>query len=92
MKSKRIHALVYGRVQGVFFRDYTCREAKGLGLHGWVRNLPTGSVETEFEGPEEQVHIMLEWLMQGSPLSNVASVKHEVIPATGEDTGFEVRY
>ncbi len=92
MVSKRIHALVHGRVQGVFFRDYTRREALRLGLTGWVRNLATGSVETEFEGNPDQVQAMLDWLSIGSPQSLVSLVDHHEIAATGENHGFEIIY
>ena len=87
-----MHVLVHGRVQGVFFRDYTRREAQRLGVSGWVRNLPTGSVEAEFEGGPEQVAAMLEWLSIGSPLSLVSSVEHREVAATDGDHGFEIRY
>ena len=92
MDNKRIHALVHGRVQGVFFRDYTRREALRLGLTGWVRNLATGSVETEFEGSPDQVEDMLDWLSIGSPQSLVSLVDHSEIAATGENHGFEILY
>lgn len=92
MGNKRIHVLVHGRVQGVFFRDYTRREAQRLGLRGWVRNLATGSVEAELEGGAEQVDAMLEWFSTGSPLSLVSSVEHREIAATGDDHGFEICY
>ena len=90
MDNKRIHALVHGRVQGVFFRDYTRREALHLGLTGWVRNLATGSVETEFEGNPDQVKAMLDWLSIGSPQSLVSLVDHHEIAATGENHGFDI--
>ena len=90
MDNKRIHALVHGRVQGVFFRDYTRREALHLGLTGWVRNLATGSVETEFEGNPDQVKGMLDWLSIGSPQSLVSLVDHREIAATGENHGFDI--
>ncbi len=92
MKSKRIHALVHGRVQGVFFRDYTRREALRLGLSGWVRNLADGSVETEFEGHPEKVQAMLDWLSFGSPQSLVSRVDHHEITTTGEQQGFEILF
>ena len=92
MESKRIHALVNGRVQGVFFRDYTRREALRLGLTGWVRNLANGSVETEFEGKPDQVKTMLDWLSIGSPQSLVSLVDHHEITATGENYGFDIIY
>ena len=45
MALKQVHLIVRGRVQGVFFRAATQREARRLGLTGWVRNRPDGSVE-----------------------------------------------
>ena len=92
MESKRIHALVHGRVQGVFFRDYTRREALLLDLNGWVRNLVNGDVETEFEGSPDQVNGMLDWLSIGSPQSLVSFVEHHEITATDEHHGFEILY
>ena len=71
---KRIHAIVHGQVQGVFFRETTRQEAQKLALSGWVRNLPGGTVETEFQGEEESVERLLEWLPQGSPMSHVTLV------------------
>ena len=90
MKSKRIHAMVHGRVQGVFFRDYTRREALRIGVNGWVRNLANGSVETEFEGNLDQMKAMLDWLSIGSPQSLVSLVDHREIAATSENHGFEI--
>ncbi|MEA2114120.1 MAG: acylphosphatase [Thermodesulfobacteriota bacterium] len=90
--NKRIHALVHGRVQGVFFRDYTRREALRLGVTGWVRNLADGSVETEFEGNLDQMKAMLDWLSTGSPQSRVSLVDHHEITATSENHGFDIIY
>ena len=92
MAVKRIRARVHGRVQGVFFRDYACREALRLGLKGWVRNLADGSVETECEGDAQQVDQFLAWLSEGSPLSLVAGVEHREIAVTGTESLFEIRY
>jgi acylphosphatase len=93
MDEKRVHALVHGRVQGVFFRDYTCEEARRLGLKGWVRNLTTGSVEAEFQGVAENVDAMLEWLLStGSPLSEVAGVDSEPRDNRSNEQEFIVRY
>lgn len=82
---KRIHSVVHGRVQGVFFRETTCQQAKKFGLSGWVRNLANGTVETEFQGEEETVARMLDWLAQGSSLSSVTRVEsREKDPVSGE--------
>ncbi len=72
--KKCIHAIVHGRVQGVYFRDYTRREALRLGVCGWVRNLIDGTVEVLAEGPPEAVDSLLVWLHTGSPMSEVTKV------------------
>lgn len=92
MSKKRVHAVVHGRVQGVFFRDYTRQEATRIGLSGWVRNLPDGTVETEFEGDESMVKAMLSWLHEGSPLAEVKKVVSTTIASTGEQQAFDIRY
>ncbi len=92
MTVKRIHAIVHGRVQGVFFRDYTRQEAIRLGLRGWVRNLPDGTVETVFEGEEDKVAAMLAWLESGSPMSRVSRVVSREEKPLGQDRDFVIRY
>ena len=74
----RVRVRVEGRVQGVFFRDFTRREANRLGLTGWVRNLPDGAVEALLEGGEEAVAAMLTWLQTGSPRSRVDLVRQQM--------------
>jgi acylphosphatase len=74
----RVRVRVEGRVQGVFFRDFTRREASRLGLTGWVRNLPDGAVEALLEGGEEAVAAMLTWLQTGSPRSRVDQVRQQM--------------
>lgn len=84
-RMKRIHAVVYGRVQGVFFRQTTLEQAKKLGLSGWVRNLADGTVEAEFQGDQEAVGRMLDWLPRGSIESSVVRVEsREKEPVSGE--------
>lgn len=93
MNQRRVHAIVHGRVQGVFFRDYTRQKARELGLSGWVRNLPDRTVEAVFEGPSEKVEEMLAWLYSGSPLSEVTSVDSRDVELRGAADGiFTVRY
>ncbi len=88
----RIHAVVEGRVQGVYFRAFTVDEANRLGLSGWVRNLTDGSVETEFQGEETEVGRMSNWLHQGSPRSRVSRVQTDPCPVVEQESGFVVRY
>jgi acylphosphatase len=70
---------VKGRVQGVGFRYYTCREARRLGLNGWVRNEWDGSVLVHIQGNENQLHDMQTWLRKGPSSARVDELI--VIPA-----------
>ena len=90
--KKRAHVIVEGRVQGVFFRAYTSDEAKKLGLTGWVRNRPDGSVEAVVEGDTESIETMLHWFYQGSPGSRVTDVKVQKEDPVGDMSGFEIHY
>lgn len=91
MSGRRVHVLVRGRVQGVYFRDYTRRQAQALGVSGWVRNLPDRSVEAVIEGEADRVEAMLAWLHTGSPMSTVTAVEAVEEEARGEQ-GFVIRY
>ncbi|CRL03068.1 CLUMA_CG016403, isoform A [Clunio marinus] len=63
---------VFGKVQGVYFRKYTEKQATVLGLRGWCKNKSTGSVIGKIEGDETRVHQMMDWLKTtGSPKSNI---------------------
>jgi acylphosphatase len=86
------HVIVKGRVQGVFFRDYTSRQAKELGLSGWVQNLPDGTVEALFIGKESTIRIMLKWLETGSPASQVDNIVSTEIEVDARPVFFEIRY
>lgn len=90
--AKRVHVIVEGRVQGVFFRAYTRDEAVRLGLSGWVRNRPDGSVEALIEGARNAVEKMLQWFHQGSPNSIVAKVHITEEPPVGDSNTFEIHY
>ena len=70
----RVHVFITGRVQGVYFRDFTKREAEKLHINGWVRNLNDGRVEAVFEGPKENLSKMIDWCHKGSPNSRVDKV------------------
>lgn len=88
----RIEATVTGLVQGVFFRQYTLREALQLNLVGWVANRPDGSVQLIAEGDETDLRQLLVFLHAGSPSAQVEDVTFTWSTATGEFTDFRVRY
>lgn len=68
------HAVVSGRVQGVFFRDSCARRARAEGVAGWVRNRPDGRVEAWFEGLPQAVEKLLTWCRQGPAHAQVTDV------------------
>ncbi|MCS7115566.1 MAG: acylphosphatase [Nitrososphaerota archaeon] len=88
----RAHVFVSGRVQGVFFRAETRREAKKQGVKGWVRNTPDGKVEAIFEGEEENVKQLIEFCKRGPPGARVTKVDVKWETFTGEFRDFEIRY
>lgn len=75
---------VTGRVQGVGFRSWTCRTARALGLAGWVRNLPDGSVELEARGPDERMDTLREALWKGPMFANVTGVDEQPHPDSSD--------
>jgi acylphosphatase len=70
----RRRVTVYGRVQGVFFRDSLRERAQADGVSGWVRNCPDGSVEAVLEGPAEAVERVVQFARTGPPRAEVESV------------------
>jgi len=79
-----------GHVQGVFFRDRTRREAARLGVTGWVRNCPDGTVEAHLEGPAEAVGKLVRWCRDGPRHATVYELR--VSDATPEGFArFEIR-
>jgi len=92
VKMVRAHVIVRGMVQGVFFRSYTREWARELGVKGWVRNLPDGSVEAIFEGEEGRVKEIIERCRKGPPLAVVEKVEVNWEPYKGEFKEFEIKY
>ena len=68
---------VHGRVQGVFYRHWTVDTARRLGLAGWVRNCPDGSVAAHVEGEEPAVRRMIELMRSGPPAAMVERMDEE---------------
>ncbi|MFX1389028.1 MAG: acylphosphatase [Promethearchaeota archaeon] len=92
MKVSRIRIKVYGYVQGVFFRYTTRKVAQRLGLKGYVKNLPDGTVLIEAEGPEDKLIELLQFSKQGPKHASVEKVEHEFSAFTDEFKGFEYEY
>lgn len=84
-----IKCIVYGRVQGVWFRDTTRQRARELGLCGHARNLADGSVEVIASGEADSVKTLQDWLWQGSPMSQVSAVECQEHPPVS-DTDFTI--
>ncbi len=89
---KSIQVIIKGRVQGVFFRESTRQEAVNLGLTGWVRNLPDGSVEAVISGDSDTVDQMVALLHKGPPASIVQEVNVEQIEIEETFSTFDIRF
>ena len=88
---KAVQARVTGRVQGVSFRWYTQEQARRLGVVGWVRNEPDGSVLVHAEGEDEAVDALVDWCRTGPSMAKVSNVAVREAAATGA-TSFDVGY
>ena len=88
-----VQAVVYGRVQGVYFRAFTSRHARELGLSGYVRNLPDWkAVEVQAEGERKQLEKLIGHLKVGPPRARVEKVETSWSEYTGSYSGFSVSY
>lgn len=87
---RAVHVQVYGRVQGVGFRRIGAYQAETLGVRGWARNRPDGSVEAWLEGPEDAVASLLDWFSEGPGYASVRELKVSERQPEGH-TRFEVR-
>ena len=90
MEVVRRRVVVWGRVQGVWFRESARRRAEELGVSGWVRNRRDGAVEAELEGPAEAVAVLVSWLGHGPPQARVDAIEVEGRAPVGAQ-GFDVR-
>ncbi len=81
------HIHVYGRVQGVFFRESMRRKALELGITGWVRNRADGRVEAVVQGSPQNVERIIAWAHRGPEHAHVERV--EIGVADGDFDGFE---
>jgi acylphosphatase len=90
--SKRLRLRIRGQVQGVSFRWYARQRAISLGLSGWVRNCPDGSVEAVVEGPADAVGSFASWARRGPAMASVDVVDAEVEAAIGDTSPFSIRH
>lgn len=91
MPDARLHMLISGRVQGVWYRATTRTVAAGLRLVGFARNLPDGRVEVLAEGPRTQLEELRAFCRRGPPLARVDEVQESWSEPTGAYRGFETR-
>ena len=82
---------VHGQVQGVFFRSFTSRIAKSLGLKGHVHNSPHGTVEVQAEGSRDKLEELINQLHSGPPEALVENVETKWSDFTGQYSNFDVR-
>jgi len=87
-----LQAIVYGYVQGIFFRAFVSRQASELGLTGYVRNLPEGAVEVHAEGERNRLEKLIGYLKVGPPGARVQKVVTSWSEYTGSYSGFSIRY
>jgi acylphosphatase len=92
MADIRVRLVISGRVQGVWFRDSTRRQAVSLGVAGWVRNLPDGNVEMVAEGAEESVRKLVHWCHRGPSAAKVTRVDQTEEAWRGEFNSFDIVY
>jgi len=88
----RAHIIVSGRVQGVYFRNHTQRQAQKLNITGWVKNLEDGRVEAVFEGKRGQVEKIINWAHRGPLFARVNNLQLEWQDYKEEFNSFEIRY
>ncbi|HSD11198.1 MAG TPA: acylphosphatase [Candidatus Binatia bacterium] len=91
MAAVRVELRIHGRVQGVFYRASAHRQARVLGLSGYVENLGDGSVGVVAEGDETAIERLIAWCRVGPPSARVSRIDVTRVPASGKFTDFEVR-
>jgi len=92
MNSKRVHLLISGRVQGVYFRQTMMETAEKNNVLGWVQNLPDDKVESMLEGNDSNVDAVIEWAHFGPAGAVVDELKITEESYIGEFSKFEIRY
>lgn len=91
MSKVRAELTIQGRVQGVFYRQSAKETAERLGLTGWAKNCPDGSVAAVFEGEKPAVEAAIEWCRQGPPAARVTQVTVDIVDFRDESPNFVIR-
>jgi acylphosphatase len=86
----RVHLVIEGRVQGVFFRATALKQASRLGITGWVRNRADGSVEIVAEGEQKKIEKLIDWCRQGPPGADVHHIHVEPEAFQNEFQSFRI--
>ena len=92
MNKKQVILKIYGRVQGIFFRDSTRKKARQLGLTGCVSNESDRTVKVIAEGEEKELEELIKWCYNGNRLARVDKIDIQWQEATGQFEGFEIKY
>jgi acylphosphatase len=92
MEIARLHIVIEGIVQGVFYRASTIEGSSKLGLTGWVKNCSDGRVEAVFEGDTDKIDQIIEWCKKGPPGAVVRNVEIIWEQATGDYDSFTIKY
>ena len=87
----RVRLLVSGRVQGVGYRWFAREEARALGIRGWVRNMPDGTVEVAAAAADDVLPRFVERLRTGPPGANVAGVRELADPGDNLPDPFTIK-
>ena len=90
--SIRVRLRISGRVQGVWYRGSMSEEARRIGVRGWVRNAPDGTVEALLEGDPSAVRQLIDWCRHGPPGARVTGVQETPEPAASGLAGFAIRH
>ena len=90
--GKRVHVIVHGSVQGVFFRVETQRAAQAADVRGWVRNRPDGTVEALLEGDSNAVATVLDWCRRGPRTGRVSHLDVNWEDYVGDLANFKIKY
>ena len=89
---KRIHGVVTGRVQGVYYRKSAEEKAQALDVTGWIQNLPDGGVEFEVQGEDSRVDDFLRWARRGSNASRVDELEQDDCELVEGENGFVTKF